>query len=159
MGPSGSGLLSPFKFALNEFLVGKTTLLDVLAGRKTQGTISGNIRFAGYPPTYNFLRRYTGYVEQFDTLLEVLTVREMLMYTAELKVKYELLKILMIFQRPMSETLASKQNAVTSVIEKLGLDECQHVKIGSSLNRGISGGQVKTFASLEFAKITSRQNV
>jgi ATP-binding cassette, subfamily G (WHITE), member 2 len=29
--------------------------------------------------------RYTGYVEQFDTLLGMLTVEEMLMYTAELK--------------------------------------------------------------------------
>lgn len=72
MGPSGSG---------------KTTLLDVLAGRKTQGEISGDIRFATYPPTSRFLRRYTGYVEQFDTLLESLTVREMLLYTAELKVR------------------------------------------------------------------------
>ena len=72
MGPSGSG---------------KTTLLDVLAGRKTQGTTSGQIRFAGYPPTSNFLRRYTGYVEQFDTLLDIFTVREMILYTAELKVR------------------------------------------------------------------------
>ena len=50
MGPSGSG---------------KTTLLDVLAGRKTAGKTSGSILFAGAPPTVMFLRRYTGYVEQF----------------------------------------------------------------------------------------------
>lgn len=70
MGPSGSG---------------KTTLLDTLAGRKTTGEITGSIKFAGREPNTNFLRRYTGYVEQFDTLLDMLTVREMLMYTAELK--------------------------------------------------------------------------
>jgi len=115
MGPSGSG---------------KTTLLDVLAGRKTLGTISGTIRFAGFPATYNFLRRYTGYVEQFDTLLDIFTVREMIMYTAELK-------------RPVSEALLSKKAAVDAVLEKLGLEECQHIKIGSPLSRGISGGQAK----------------
>ena len=53
MGPSGSG---------------KTTLLDVLAGRKTTGTTSGTIGFAGRQPTRTFLRRYAGYVEQFGEL-------------------------------------------------------------------------------------------
>lgn len=50
MGPSGSG---------------KTTLLDLLAGRKTVGKTEGDILFAGNKPTRPFLRRYTGYVEQF----------------------------------------------------------------------------------------------
>jgi ABC-type multidrug transport system ATPase subunit len=50
MGPSGSG---------------KTTLLDLLAGRKTVGKLQGDILFAGNKPTRPFLRRYTGYVEQF----------------------------------------------------------------------------------------------
>lgn len=40
---------------------------------------------AGQKPTQTFLRRYSGYVEQFDTLIPVLTVYEMLLYTAELK--------------------------------------------------------------------------
>lgn len=60
MGPSGSG---------------KTTLLDVLAGRKTVGSMSGELLFGGVRPTPAFLRRYTGYVEQFDTLVGILTVR------------------------------------------------------------------------------------
>ena len=38
---------------------------DLLAGRKTVGRITGDIRFAGHKPSHNFLRRYTGYVEQF----------------------------------------------------------------------------------------------
>jgi ABC-type uncharacterized transport system ATPase subunit len=50
MGPSGSG---------------KTTLLDLLAGRKTVGDVQGSICFAGHKPSRQFLRRYTGYVEQF----------------------------------------------------------------------------------------------
>ncbi len=38
---------------------------DVLAGRKTVGSIKGKIVFAGHKPSKSFLRRYTGYVEQF----------------------------------------------------------------------------------------------
>jgi ATP-binding cassette, subfamily G (WHITE), member 2 len=49
----------------------------VLAGRKTAGETEGEIRFGGQAPTMQFLRRYTGYVEQFDTLIGILTVREM----------------------------------------------------------------------------------
>ena len=57
----------------------------MLAGRKTVGRQEGEIEFMGAKPTSAFLRRYTGYVEQFDTLLPTLTVEEMLLYTAELK--------------------------------------------------------------------------
>jgi hypothetical protein len=42
---------------------------DVLAGRKTVGERTGEIRFGGVPPTRQFLRRYTGYVEQFGAPL------------------------------------------------------------------------------------------
>ena len=64
---------------------GKSTLLDILAQRKTVGKTTGDVLLAGQRPTKTFLRRYAGYVEQFDTLLPVLTVYEMLLYTAELK--------------------------------------------------------------------------
>lgn len=39
---------------------GKTTLLDLLAGRKTQGEASGRILFAGQKPSRPFLKRFTG---------------------------------------------------------------------------------------------------
>lgn len=61
---------------------GKTTCLDILSGRKTAGKIEGDIRFGGMKPTVAFYRRYTGYVEQFDTLIPTLTVEQMLLYTA-----------------------------------------------------------------------------
>ena len=41
---------------------------DVLAGRKTVGTIKGTVVYAGHKPSRSFLRRYTGYVEQFGEL-------------------------------------------------------------------------------------------
>eukprot|EP00798_Chlamydomonas_sp_ICE-L_P008104 gene8104-1350_t len=115
MGPSGSG---------------KTTLLDLLAGRKTQGKTVGTVLFGGKEPSKAFLRRYTGYVEQFDTLISMLTVEEMLMYTAELK-------------RSASESMDSKKRAVQKVLEKLSLEPCRSVKIGSKMEKGISGGQAK----------------
>jgi ABC-type uncharacterized transport system YnjBCD ATPase subunit len=115
MGPSGSG---------------KTTLLDVLAGRKTVGTTTGTLLFSGQKPSRAFLRRFTGYVEQFDTLLGILTVEEMLLYTAEMK-------------RPISESLASKKDAVEEVLHCLALTSCRDVKIGNPLTKGISGGQAK----------------
>eukprot|EP00195_Chlamydomonas_chlamydogama_P001662 CAMPEP_0202919206 /NCGR_PEP_ID=MMETSP1392-20130828/75279_1 /ASSEMBLY_ACC=CAM_ASM_000868 /TAXON_ID=225041 /ORGANISM="Chlamydomonas chlamydogama, Strain SAG 11-48b" /LENGTH=169 /DNA_ID=CAMNT_0049612479 /DNA_START=238 /DNA_END=744 /DNA_ORIENTATION=+ len=59
MGPSGSG---------------KTTLLDVISGRKSTGDIEGEIRYGMDTPSNSFLRRHTGYVEQFDTLVDNLTV-------------------------------------------------------------------------------------
>ena len=38
---------------------------DVLAGRKTAGELTGQVLVGGKPPSRTFMRRYTGYVEQF----------------------------------------------------------------------------------------------
>ena len=150
---------------------GKSTFLDLLAGRKTVGEQKGDILFSGVRPTKAFLKRYTGaalralqscrrrgvvpaalmtgngyvsgqqgrslkgrfghagYVEQFDTLLAELTVREMLLYTAELKCS-------------LSESLAKKKRRVDSLLETLALERCSNTLIGDALARGISGGQV-----------------
>lgn len=127
-----SGFFEPFQMAalMGPSGSGKTTLLDILAGRKNTGKTEGSIMFAGQKPTQQFLRRYTGYVEQFDTLLDILTVEEMLLYTAELK-------------RPTSEPLESKKAAVEELLHKLGLDVCRKVIIGNPMTKGISGGQAK----------------
>uniref|UniRef100_A0A9I9DYM5 ABC transporter domain-containing protein n=1 Tax=Cucumis melo TaxID=3656 RepID=A0A9I9DYM5_CUCME len=46
--------------------VGKTTLMDVLAGRKTGGYIEGNIKISGYPKKQETFARILGYCEQND---------------------------------------------------------------------------------------------
>ena len=61
-----------------------------------------------------------------DTLLDNLTVYEMLAYTAELK-------------NPMKEPFEKKRAKVEMVIQQLGLNGCRGVRIGSTLARGISG--------------------
>ena len=45
---------------------GKTTLMDVLAGRKTGGYIEGDIRVGGYPKEHKTFARVAGYCEQND---------------------------------------------------------------------------------------------
>ena len=71
-----------------------------------------------------------GYVEQFDTLVPELTVREMLLYTAELKC-------------PRSEPLSQKRRRVDQLLSTLALQGCAHTVIGNVLTRCISGGQVR----------------
>ena len=39
---------------------GKTTLMDVLAGRKTGGVVSGDIRVNGFPKVQRTFARVTG---------------------------------------------------------------------------------------------------
>lgn len=53
----------------------QTTLLDLLAGRKTVGQLAPDSRilYGGRRPSASFLRRHLAYVEQFDTLLPSLT--------------------------------------------------------------------------------------
>ncbi|GAB4818157.1 hypothetical protein N2152v2_005203 [Parachlorella kessleri] len=105
VGPSGSG---------------KSTLLDVLSGRKTVGTLHGDIKIAGAVPTRKFLRRFTGYVEQSESLLDMLTVQEMLMYTASLK-------------RPMHETASVVSLGHIPMERGISGGQAKRVNIGIAL--------------------------
>eukprot|EP01135_Chromosphaera_perkinsii_P010280 Nk52_evm22s2085 gene=Nk52_evmTU22s2085 len=115
MGPSGAG---------------KSTLLDVLAGRKTKGTITGTIRFDGKEAPQDF-KQIAAYVQQTDTLMPTLKVRELLQYTAQLKLSSR------------KFTREQKEARVEAVINELGLQGCADTVIGDRLTRGISGGQAK----------------
>lgn len=61
-----------------------------------------------------------------DTLVENLTVREMLLYTAEMKLE-------------LSVNMAEKKARVDLLTKQLALEACQNVRIGNSMSRGISG--------------------
>ena len=103
MGPSGCG-----KTTLLDCLAGRKSVGKIIVrpqtmrekGRREGGHVlfffsfspgilsllpQGTVRFSGHAASRTFLRRYTGYVEQADTLVSNLTVAEMLMYSAELK--------------------------------------------------------------------------
>ena len=55
---------------------GKTTLMDVLAGRKTVGTITGDIKVNGHVKNQAHFATIAGYVEQSDIHMPRTTVRE-----------------------------------------------------------------------------------
>lgn len=127
MGPSGSG---------------KTTLLDVCSGRKNSGRVTGTVGFAGNRHVRgSVLKDLCGHVEQFDTLVGELTVKDMLMYTAELRLATSMSK-------------ADKLARVEEIIATLGLAKCANTVIGNVLKRGISGGQAKR-VNIGLALVTS----
>ncbi|KAL8043070.1 hypothetical protein ABFX02_09G094400 [Erythranthe guttata] len=64
---------------------GKTTLMDVLAGRKTSGFIDGNITISGYPKKQETFARISGYCEQNDIHSPCVTVYESLLFSAWLR--------------------------------------------------------------------------
>ncbi|GMI91873.1 pleiotropic drug resistance 12, ATP-binding cassette G40, PLEIOTROPIC DRUG RESISTANCE 12 [Hibiscus trionum] len=68
---------------------GKTTLMDVLAGRKTGGYIEGSIKISGFPKKQKTFARVSGYCEQTDIHSPHLTVYESLLYSAWLRLDPE----------------------------------------------------------------------
>ncbi|KAK7388759.1 hypothetical protein VNO78_23586 [Psophocarpus tetragonolobus] len=64
---------------------GKTTLMDVLAGRKTGGVIEGGIYISGYLKRQDSFARISGYCEQTDVHSPCLTVWESLLFSAWLR--------------------------------------------------------------------------
>ncbi|TMW61661.1 hypothetical protein Poli38472_010724 [Pythium oligandrum] len=64
---------------------GKTTLMDVIAGRKTGGKVRGQIFLNGHEATDLSIRRCTGYCEQMDIHSEASTIREALTFSAFLR--------------------------------------------------------------------------
>ncbi|XP_037406461.1 ABC transporter G family member 32-like [Triticum dicoccoides] len=64
---------------------GKTTLMDVLAGRKTGGYIEGDITISGYPKKQETFARISGYCEQNDIHSPHVTVYESLAFSAWLR--------------------------------------------------------------------------
>ncbi|CAI0407524.1 unnamed protein product [Linum tenue] len=69
---------------------GKTTLMDVLAGRKTGGYVEGSINISGYPKNQATFARVSGYCEQNDIHSPYVTVYESLVYSAWLRLPQDI---------------------------------------------------------------------
>lgn len=78
-----------------------------------------------------------------DTLLDNLTVREMLLYTAELK-------------NPSSQSFEDKAARVDAVLTRLALWCCRNVRIGSPLKRGVSGQRLSISSQSRIAAFLSQ---
>ncbi|ELU44170.1 ABC multidrug transporter, putative [Rhizoctonia solani AG-1 IA] len=81
-----SGFVAPGKMTalMGESGAGKTTLLNALAERISMGVITGDRLVNGNPLPKDFASQ-TGYVQQMDIHLESTTVREALMFSAQLR--------------------------------------------------------------------------
>ena len=124
-----NGLLPPFSSLaiLGASGAGKSTMLDVLAGRKeaTEGVVSGKILVNGHAIAN--IRDVSRYCTQDDALFGNLTVYETLYYAAR-------------FQMGDDEDIPK---AVDQMINLLGLDAQRNTIIGTPLLKGCSGGQVR----------------
>ncbi|ORY75662.1 hypothetical protein BCR35DRAFT_292865 [Leucosporidium creatinivorum] len=111
LGPSGAG---------------KSTLVDLLAGKRKSGEKSGSVHFA-LPSEWNESVKI-GVVDQHDILPPTSTVREALLFAANLKM-------------PENVSQAIKNQRVFEVLAQLGLQDVADSKIGGTERRGISGGE------------------
>uniref|UniRef100_A0A3B3VGA9 ATP-binding cassette, sub-family G (WHITE), member 2c n=1 Tax=Poecilia latipinna TaxID=48699 RepID=A0A3B3VGA9_9TELE len=121
---------------------GKTSLLDVIAGRKDPaGLRQGTVQVNGKPVTSE-LRLSSAYVVQDDIVMGTLSVRENLLFSANLRLN------------PKYYSSADKQERVNSILQDLGLVDCADTKIGTEFLRGVSGGERKR-CSIGMELITS----
>ncbi|KAL8129518.1 hypothetical protein V2J09_018673, partial [Rumex salicifolius] len=109
---------------------GKTTLMDVLAGRKTGGTIEGSICISGFPKNQETFARVSGYCEQSDVHSPCLTVYESLLFSAWLRL-------------PSHVDLGTKMSFVDEVMELVELTELRKALVGMPGVDGLSTEQRK----------------
>ncbi|GMF13031.1 unnamed protein product [Phytophthora lilii] len=84
-GISGFALPGTMTALMGSSGAGKTTLMDVIAGRKTGGKIRGEVLLNGHAATELAIRRSTGYCEQMDIHSDASTFREALTFSAFLR--------------------------------------------------------------------------
>ncbi|XP_004508092.1 pleiotropic drug resistance protein 3-like isoform X2 [Cicer arietinum] len=109
---------------------GKTTLMDVLSGRKTGGIIEGDIRIGGYPKVQKTFERVSGYCEQNDIHSPYITVEESVRYSAWLRLPKEI-------------DSAKKGKFVEEVLETIELDDIKDSLVGIPGQSGLSTEQRK----------------
>ena len=106
---------------------GKTTLLSILNGSLVPQ--EGHITINGHDITEPEAKTLIGFVPQDDLLIEELTVYQNLYFTAKL----------------CFEGMSDKEidERVMKTLKDLGLDAAKDLKVGSAINKFISGGQRK----------------
>eukprot|EP00741_Cyanophora_paradoxa_P002580 tig00000605_g2503.t1 len=128
-----TGVLQPGRLCgiLGSSGAGKTTLLNLLAGQVDFA--AGSVLLNGEPVTPSFMRRVSGFVFQDDVILETMTVREALAMSAQLRL-------------PPEMSPAGRRARVDEILSVLHLEHAADTIVGSSTNKGISGGERKRAA-------------
>ncbi|KAG5676197.1 hypothetical protein PVAND_006046 [Polypedilum vanderplanki] len=111
LGPSGAG---------------KTTLLNTLAGFKCENVTTGSILINNKPRNMKVFRRMSRYIMQQDIHQVALTVRDVMMYAADLKLGFKDL------------TKEQKAEIVEEIIHLLGLEKTMDTDCSL-----LSGGELK----------------
>lgn len=109
---------------------GKTTLMDVLAGRKTGGYIEGSINISGFPKNQETFARVSGYCEQNDIHSPHVTVYESLVYSAWLRLSPDI-------------TTETRQMFVEEVMDLVELNPIRNALVGLPGVDGLSTEQRK----------------
>ncbi|KAL1161231.1 hypothetical protein V6Z11_A07G119600 [Gossypium hirsutum] len=109
---------------------GKTTLMDLLSGRKTGGYIEGDIKISGYPKVQETFARISGYVEQNDIHSPQVTVEESLWFSSSLRLPKEISK-------------DQKIEFVEEVMRLVELDTLRSAIVGLPGSSGLSTEQRK----------------
>ncbi|XP_051142945.1 ABC transporter G family member 31-like isoform X2 [Andrographis paniculata] len=127
-----SGVFSPgvLTALMGSSGAGKTTLMDVLAGRKTSGYIEGDIKISGYLKEQKTFARVSGYVEQNDIHSPELTVYESLLFSSFLRL-------------PKDVDEGQRQEFVEEVMQLVELDSLRHALVGLPGISGLSTEQRK----------------
>eukprot|EP00457_Paulinella_chromatophora_P001442 gb/GEZN01001444.1/.p1 GENE.gb/GEZN01001444.1/~~gb/GEZN01001444.1/.p1 ORF type:complete len:724 (-),score=147.90 gb/GEZN01001444.1/:876-2978(-) len=117
---------------------GKTSLLNMMVGKvpKVASEVKGKLLVNGQAVSFKkkkVLMRLFGYVQQHDVILPTVTVREALRMTAFLKL-------------PGRLSAQEKLDRVERTIDLLHLNKCADTQVGDSLQKGISGGELKRLA-------------
>ncbi|CAI5491780.1 unnamed protein product, partial [Closterium sp. Naga37s-1] len=109
---------------------GKTTLMDVLAGRKTGGYIEGDVHVSGFPKVHSTFARVAGYCEQSDIHTPQVTVHESLLFSAWLRL-------------PADVDVEVREEFVEEVMELVELDSLRDAMVGLPGVNGLSTEQRK----------------
>ncbi|KAG6819856.1 hypothetical protein H0H93_007942, partial [Arthromyces matolae] len=114
-----TGFVAPGKLTalMGESGAGKTTLLNVLAQRVSVGVVTGDKFVNGQPLPRDF-QSQTGYCQQMDTHEPTATVREALLFSAQLR-------------QPPSVPLAEKKAYAEKCLKMCGLEAYGDAIVGS----------------------------
>lgn len=104
--------------------------MDVIALRKTSGTITGEVKLNGHLQEVDSFRRCSGYVYQFDSQTPQLTVRETVLFSARLRLD-------------SSVPDSTKEKFVDQVLRMMELTPLENTLVGDDESGGLSFEQGK----------------
>ncbi|EGT47262.1 CBN-WHT-9 protein [Caenorhabditis brenneri] len=130
-GVSGRAYGGELTFIMGSSGAGKTTLLNVLTGRNKSGLTShGEISMNGRSLTPPEMKQLSAYVQQEDVFISSQTVSEVLHFAVKMRSPDKLNK-------------KKRASLVEHMLTTFGLKNCEHTRVGSIKEKGISRGEKK----------------